>query len=246
MATHLWAADVRAGSHVAIWAEFPCVDRGVARDEPDRCSDGRRRTLGSRFASPESSWLATTQPTFSLATAARPRRPESLAEGGGPRYIGSLDGSVGLPDVRDGSSAWSGAPIDGDRIGLMQFTSGSTGLPKGVQLREGAVAALGASCASRWFLTPADRVLGVFSLAHNAGSTYTTMAAFTAGAAVISRPAGGRQDRGRRWPTGPAQPSCPVWTPSLLTFSQVQCGRTVCVSSSAALTRRLLSASSAS
>jgi fatty-acyl-CoA synthase len=84
-----------------------------------------------------------------------------------------------------GRADFSPAPVDPDRVGLIQFTSGSTGLPKGVQLREGAVAAMGGACASRWLLNPADRVYGAFSLAHNAGSTYTTMAAFAAGAAMV-------------------------------------------------------------
>jgi acyl-CoA synthetase (AMP-forming)/AMP-acid ligase II len=89
-----------------------------------------------------------------------------------------------------GGESYLAAPVDPDRVGLIQFTSGSTGLPKGVQLREGSVATMGACCASRWLLSPADRVYGAFSLAHNAGSTYTTMAAFTAGAAMVL-PAGG-------------------------------------------------------
>jgi fatty-acyl-CoA synthase len=99
--------------------------------------------------------------------------------------IHALDAAdAGLPPLT-GRADFTPAPVDGDRVGLIQFTSGSTGLPKGVQLREGAVAAMGEACASRWLLGPADRVYGAFSLAHNAGSTYTTMAAFTAGAAIV-------------------------------------------------------------
>jgi acyl-CoA synthetase (AMP-forming)/AMP-acid ligase II len=54
-----------------------------------------------------------------------------------------------------------------------------------VQLREGAIAALGACCADRWLLRPDDRFFGVFSLAHNAGTTFSTMPTLTAGAALV-------------------------------------------------------------
>jgi fatty-acyl-CoA synthase len=91
----------------------------------------------------------------------------------------------GLETTGDIELPFDPAPIDPDRVGLIQFTSGSTGLPKGAMAREGAIVGVGASCASRWLLRPTDRIYGVFSLAHNAGTVYTTMTAFTGGAQLI-------------------------------------------------------------
>ncbi len=224
--------------------QFPCVDRGVARDEPDRCSDGRRQHSAHASRGPRAP--ARHDATHLLAgDRCAPARPILLSEGGGPRYIGSLDGSVGLPDVRDGSSAWSGAPIDGDRIGLMQFTSGSTGLPKGVQLREGAVAR-------------SERpVRHAGSSPRPTGSSASFRSLTTPAPPTPRWPPsqpGGRDPPDRRvvgrTGDGAGQPAGATVLPSLDTIitdvlaSSVR--PTVCVSSSAALTRRLLSASSAS
>jgi fatty-acyl-CoA synthase len=111
---------------------------------------------------------------------------DQLVQGGGfaDLTVLSIDGAA-FPRLDSHDANYRAAPISGQRVGLIQFTSGSTGMPKGVQKREGAVAALGASVASRWLIDRSDRLFGIFSLSHSAGTTLTLLAAFTHGASVV-------------------------------------------------------------
>lgn len=178
----LWGAGVRPGAHTAIWA-----DNSVAWIECWLASSligSVTVALNPRLTSREAQLLiASTDVTCLLTDSGHEERVAELAGDVATRLTLDAEGELPLLDDQDGD--YEPAPIDGDRIGLIQFTSGSTGMPKGVQLREGSVAALGACCADRWMLCPSDRLFGVFSLAHNAGTTFSTMAAFTGGAAVV-------------------------------------------------------------
>jgi fatty-acyl-CoA synthase len=179
-AGRLWAAGVRPGLHVGIWADNSVS--WLASWLATSLLGGVTVALNTRLTAREAGELIAATDVGIVLVGGRPVEEAQALSGG--LDVFALDGAdefPALPDVSD----FEAAPVDGDRIGLIQFTSGSTGLPKGVQLREGAVAALGASCASRWLLSPLDRVFSVFSFAHNAGTTFTTMAAFTSGASLV-------------------------------------------------------------
>jgi fatty-acyl-CoA synthase len=189
-AGRLWAAGLRPGAHVGIWADNSraWVEAWLATSLIGAVTVAVNPRLTAREVG---ELLASTDVDCLLAGGRPvPAACELRATGRAPAATFALDGDDELPPLPEPSGGYEAAPIAGDRVGLMQFTSGSTGMPKAVQLREGAVAAVGACCASRWLLHPADRLLGVFALAHNAGSTFTAMSAFTAGAAVVF-PSGG-------------------------------------------------------
>jgi fatty-acyl-CoA synthase len=184
-ARHLAGAGIGLGAHVAIWAEnsLEWLECWLAASLIGAVTVA----INPRLTGREAAELMDATDTTHLLVGGRPigGAVELMESGRAPAATFAIDGSAALPSLGAHDSPYREAPLDGTRVGLIQFTSGSTGMPKGVQLREGAVAALGASCASRWLLHPGDRMLGVFSLAHNAGSTFTTMPTFTAGAALV-------------------------------------------------------------
>jgi fatty-acyl-CoA synthase len=185
----LWATGVRAGTHLAIWADNSPA--WVASWLGASLLGAVTVAINVRLTPREVGELIARNDVTHLLVAGRViDSAVALVEAGGaPANVYALAAEGGanspLPPLPSADAPYEAVPIAGRRVGLIQFTSGSTGLPKGVQLREGAVAAMGACCASRWLLSPGDRVYGAFSLAHNAGSTYTTMAAFSAGAAMV-------------------------------------------------------------
>jgi fatty-acyl-CoA synthase len=189
-ARRLSGAGVRPGTHMAIWA-----DNSLAWLE---CWLGASLlgavtvAVNPRLTAREAGALIQAADARHLLAGGRtvPGATELVDSGHAPQTTLAIDGSPALPSLERYDAPFQVATIDGQRVGLIQFTSGSTGMPKGVQLREGAVAALGACCASRWLLHPGDRLLGVFSLSHNAGTTFTAMPAFAAGAALVLAPGG--------------------------------------------------------
>ena len=199
-ARRLSGAGVRLGTHMAIWA-----DNSLAWLE---CWLGASLlgavtvAVNPRLTAREAGALMEATDVGHLLAGGRtlPGATELVDSRQAPETTLAIDGSPALPSLERYDAPYRAAPTDGQRVGLIQFTSGSTGMPKGVQLREGAVAALGACCASRWLLQPGDRLLGVFSLSHNAGTTFTAMPAFAAGAALGAgaRRLGRRGGRGGR------------------------------------------------
>lgn len=178
-AGRLWAAGVRGGGRVGIWADNSLA--WLAAWLGISLLGGTAVALNTRLTAREAMQLLESTDVGPVLVGGRPVAEAARLDRGA---VYAIDGDGRFPALASGDT-FEAAPVDGARIGLIQFTSGSTGLPKGVQLREGAVAALGASCASRWLLDPRDRLFTVFSFAHNAGTTFTTMSAFTAGASIV-------------------------------------------------------------
>lgn len=178
----LWGAGVRPGAHMGIWADnsVAWLECWLAASLIGAVTVALNPRLTAREAG---ELIAATDVTRLLA--GRRHAAEVAGLGAAAEHALSIDGAGELPPLDEQDADYEPAAIDGSRVGLIQFTSGSTGMPKGVQLREGAVATVGACCADRWLLNPADRFFGVFSLAHNAGTTFSTMPAFVAGAALV-------------------------------------------------------------
>ena len=76
-------------------------------------------------------------------------------------------------------------PTDGDDPVLLVFTSGSTGVPKGVVLTQNALACNAAMSVEAHGLTSADRVLNVLPLFHVGGLNILPTPAFSVGATVV-------------------------------------------------------------
>ncbi|MDO8211105.1 class I adenylate-forming enzyme family protein [Conexibacter sp. CPCC 206217] len=74
---------------------------------------------------------------------------------------------------------------DGDAVGLIQFTSGSTSFPKGAMLRNRGLVENGWGLGRAWQLGPADRVLVSNPLFHCGGSVFSFMAGAAHGACVV-------------------------------------------------------------
>jgi acyl-CoA synthetase (AMP-forming)/AMP-acid ligase II len=79
------------------------------------------------------------------------------------------------------------APL-ADATALLMYTSGTTGVPKGVMLTQSNLAANAASVAAEHALTPADRVLGVLPLYHINAFAVTMLAPLASGGSVAMAP----------------------------------------------------------
>lgn len=184
-ARQLAAARIREGTHMGIWAENSVEWLKVWL--AGSLVGAVTVALNPRLTAREVAELVATTDVTHLVVGGTTNEKAVEVQGSvlPAEACYSLDNTEAFRSLNAAEEDYVAAPFDPRRVGLIQFTSGSTGLPKGAQLREGAIAAMGASCASRWLLNPLDRVFGLFSLAHNAGTTYTTMASFTAGAAIV-------------------------------------------------------------
>lgn len=82
----------------------------------------------------------------------------------------------------------SSSPAEGATDGLIMYTSGTTGRPKGVVLSQGALLAGGANTTTAHALTAADRALCVLPLYHINGLCVTVMGPLVSGGCVVMPP----------------------------------------------------------
>ncbi|MDQ6525218.1 class I adenylate-forming enzyme family protein [Nocardioides sp. LHD-245] len=92
-------------------------------------------------------------------------------------------GAVALTDLYDEDTV----PVreDGRALGMIQYTSGSTGFPKGAMLTNAGLVRNGWGLGRAWQMTEHDVVLVANPLFHCGGSVFSFMAAVTSGAATV-------------------------------------------------------------
>ncbi|MBU2409973.1 MAG: AMP-binding protein, partial [Gammaproteobacteria bacterium] len=113
--------------------------------------------------------------------------------------------SAGWPAAENASPAGADAPGPGpDDVALLMYTSGTTGVPKGVMLTHGNLAANARAVSEEHGLGPSDRVLAVLPLYHINAFTVTMMAPIAHGGSV-AMPA--KFSAGRFWAQA-AQSEC--------------------------------------
>jgi acyl-CoA synthetase (AMP-forming)/AMP-acid ligase II len=83
------------------------------------------------------------------------------------------------------ADAFAGPPLKRDDLAMMQFTSGSTGQPKGVQLSHGNLLANAEGVMAHTGISPEDRLLHVMPLHHTNGINNQLIVPFLAGASVV-------------------------------------------------------------
>ena len=108
--------------------------------------------------------------------------------------LGTREDLAGLPDPR--GVAPSAVP-DPDAVALLMYTSGTTGLPKGVMLSHRNVLLNASQVMERSEVTADDRVLHIMPLFHTNGIVNTTVGPLLAGASIALRP---RFDVADFWP----------------------------------------------
>ncbi|MAG30559.1 MAG: thioester reductase [Deltaproteobacteria bacterium] len=89
---------------------------------------------------------------------------------------------LGAGDLADGDD-WSPAPVDPNGIAYLLFTSGSTGVPKGVMVTHRNVVAFLDAMAARYGITPEDRFSQTFELTFDL-SVFDLFLAWECGARV--------------------------------------------------------------
>jgi len=91
-----------------------------------------------------------------------------------------------LPDEEDEQIALP--PVPASAVALLMYTSGTTGVPKGVMLTQANLVANARSISAEHRLTPADRVLGVLPLYHINAFAVTMLAPLAHGGSVAVAP----------------------------------------------------------
>ncbi len=96
----------------------------------------------------------------------------------------SLPSAVGATDASEPSDD----PPSPDQVALLMYTSGTTGVPKGVMLTQSNLCANARAIAAEHELTANDRVLGVLPLYHINAFTVTMLAPLASGGSVVVAP----------------------------------------------------------
>jgi long-chain acyl-CoA synthetase len=112
---------------------------------------------------------------------------------GRPVSLVVVDPHASAPLGRIGDVRQEPAPTP-DAIALLMYTSGTTGVPKGVMLTQANLATNAHAVGAEHALTPADRVLGVLPLYHINAFAVTMLAPLATGGSVAIAPkfSGGR------------------------------------------------------
>jgi acyl-CoA synthetase (AMP-forming)/AMP-acid ligase II len=92
------------------------------------------------------------------------------------------------PDEVDGEGPTPAAAVDAAMVALLPYSSGTTGLPKGVMLTHWNLVVATAQARGALRLRPRDAVVAVAPFAHVMGFVITLCNALTAGASVVTMP----------------------------------------------------------
>jgi fatty acid CoA ligase FadD36 len=114
-------------------------------------------------------------------------REHMLRDSGAAATIGDpLWPEVMLPQVPlGGESSWTGGEPDADATALIMYTSGTTGLPKGVVLSRRAIAADLDGLADAWQWTPDDTLVHGLPLFHVHGLVLGVLGALRVGSRLV-------------------------------------------------------------
>lgn len=126
------------------------------------------RELAGQLADSGASVLATVPPPAEAAT--------------GAHHV------VMLSDLRGDAASSPRPPLHPDAPALLPYSSGTTGLPKGVVITHANLAAAVAQAGRGLGLGPADTLLGVAPMAHVMGFVVSLAAPLAAGATVVTLP----------------------------------------------------------
>ena len=113
---------------------------------------------------------------------------------------GELEALLGALQVDAASQATRAAPAPepaADDVALLMYTSGTTGVPKGVMLTQRNLAANALAVSTEHALAPDDRVLGVLPLYHINAFVVTMLAPLAHGGSVV---VSGRFSAAQFWP----------------------------------------------
>jgi long-chain acyl-CoA synthetase len=113
--------------------------------------------------------------------------PDAPALPAAPSQGGTLVDLVEAADAVDAAEAAEAAPVPGD-LALLMYTSGTTGVPKGVMLTQANLAANAQAISAEHALVPGDRVLAVLPLYHINAFAVTMLAPLAHGGSLAMPP----------------------------------------------------------
>ena len=189
----LAARDVGVGSVVAVLCPnvpaFATVFHGVLRAGATITTINSLYTaheIGEQITSASASWLVTVGPLL-------PQAAEAAAAVGLPaERIIVLDGVDGYPSLRELLAERYPAPEvefdPAEHLAVLPYSSGTTGVPKGVMLTHRNLVANVAQCRELIVLSPEDRVLAVLPFFHIYGMTVLLNLALRQRASLVTMP----------------------------------------------------------
>lgn len=187
LAGGLRAAGYRAGEAVAIWApnlpewillEYACAKAGLVIVALNPLYKRLELAFALRTAEVSAIFHADSVGGIALRDIIHAVRPEV------PTLRGIYSISTDLARLMEPGSALSDS-IDPQSILMMQYTSGTTGVPKAAQLSHGAVLTAARNAHQRWELGPGARVCHGFPQFHIGGSGCMTPGAMLVGATSL-------------------------------------------------------------